>query len=190
MNTEELRETFKDILNRTDCTEEHVTTFVNMGLGRVERVLKLDLQKTSKTFKGQSSFSLPNDFLSLILVKLNGNTCQRVPDTYDAKPFVKEPVYRITEGILEFPSRAIGPDDNVLVRYFKRSPDVEAHANLHADLIIYAALIYAADLFVDERKASFENTYGQLLAEVQMHNDLNQMSGLDMRVVNPYEGYV
>jgi hypothetical protein len=55
------------------------------------------------------------------------------------------------------------------------------------DLVVYAALIYAADLFVDVRKADFSNSFTEFMNEVQLMADRDEMSG-GVYVRNPYEG--
>jgi len=189
MNTEELRATFKDILNRTDCTEDQVNTLINLGLGRVERTLRLRISQSHRTFTGQSVIDLPEDFLSLSHVKLNGKTVQRVPETYDAEPGCLDPVYQVLEGQVVFPNPVVKPGDAVRVSYYRRSGEAR-YAEELPDLIIYAALTFAADLFVDDRKQGFEQTYLMIASEAQMASDIEQMTGLDLRVRNPYEGLV
>ncbi len=195
MNIEDLREAFKDILNRTDCTEDQVTRLMNLGLNRVQRALKLNSERSSLSSTGLNFIPLPDDFLALEVVMLNGFPCQRVPITYSAPfPDCKDPVYLIVDGGVSFPNNSVGELDIVDLRYFKKFPVVSATGQSFddglSDLLIYASLVFAASLFVDDRKRAFEQDFQSMLLEVQQANDAENFSGLYLAVRNPYEGLV
>lgn len=195
MNIEDLREAFKDILNRTDCTEDQVTRLMNLGLNRVQRALKLNSKRSSLSSTGLNFIRLPDDFLALEVVTLNGFPCQRVPITYSAPfPDCKDPVYLIVDGGVSFPNNSVGKLDVVDLRYFKKFPVVSTTGQSFddglSDLLIYASLVFAASLFVDDRKQDFEHDFQSMLLEVQQANDAENFSGLYLAVRNPYEGLV
>jgi hypothetical protein len=55
--------------------------------------------------------------------------------------------------------------------------DENALAAVAPDLIIYAALTYASDYYLDERAALFETKYNQFLSEIQEQANDQEMNG-------------
>ena len=56
--------------------------------------------------------------------------------------------------------------------------DENALAAASSDLIIYGALSYAADYFLDERGPLFEQRYSQCMAEIQEQANSAEQSGM------------
>ena len=55
--------------------------------------------------------------------------------------------------------------------------DTNALSVAAPDLIIYAALTYAADFYLDERAEIFENKYTTFLAEIQEQANDQELNG-------------
>lgn len=180
MNYGELRAHFQDVLNRSDCTDAQADTFISMGIRRTERLLRTPIQKTTlevtvdETWPGW--LTIPADYLSVSYVQVNDVSVPRItsgqPDggylienaRFNFKPDVTEgDVIKIVY-YNEFPQ---GVGDNAITTYSAVLPDV----------IVYAALLFACDTFVDERKATFERTLAAIVDEVQTFADIDEMSG-------------
>lgn len=58
-----------------------------------------------------------------------------------------------------------------------QNTDENAIAAVAPDLIIYAALTYAADYYLDERAALIEQKYGLFLSEIQEQANDQEMNG-------------
>lgn len=191
MNYYEMREMFLDILNRTDVTPEDADKFIYLGVTRIDRRLRTILQKRVETLTLRTSgdFQIPYDML----------TVDRIEDAHGVIPRVgtvrpNERGYRITPtGI------SVGHSvEQITLTYYsefdKSIPDVDSgtiprHAGVIPDVVVYGALIYAADKFEDSRAERFENTFERLLAEVQLMSDEVELGGHPV-ISNPYEGYV
>lgn len=180
MNYGELRSHFQDVLNRSDCSDQQADTFISMGIRRTERLLRTPLQKTTYEVTVDGTWpgylAVPADFLSISYLQVNGVSVPRItagqPDggylIENARFYFKPDV---TEGdvikIIYYNEFAQGVGDAAITTYSAVIPDV----------IVYAALVFACDTFVDERKMTFEGTLGQIVQEVQAFADLDEMSG-------------
>ena len=71
----------------------------------------------------------------------------------------------------EFPTLATDTDSNALTA-------------IASDILTYTALSYAADYFMDERAALFEQKSGQFLAELQEQSNSAEQSGIN-QVMRP-----
>lgn len=191
MNYGELREQFKELLNRDDCTDSLADRFITMGLTRIERVLRTPLQRIIQSLTVDGSFDgaiyIPTDYLGLHQIRVNGYPIPRlIADQRDRSGFY-------IEGSTFIFTVPLGDGDKIEVEYyneFTANPSQIAITNYSyvlGDVVIYAALIFAADHFLDIRKADFNATFQGLVTEVQTMADLSEMSGGSM-VITPYGG--
>ena len=74
----------------------------------------------------------------------------------------------------EFPEMTTDTDENSLAR-------------VASDLIIYAALVYAADYFLDERAQVFDQKYLYFMTELQEQANVAELSGTLQRIRPSYE---
>jgi len=190
MNKGAIRTHFKALLNRSDCTNALADTFVDQGISRIQRVLRIpsmeaiqpyaitshifgrDLEDASQT----SSIALPATALEVIDIYHNNSALTRVPLhemlSMKATGQAGTALHFTQQGttILLFPEPSSG---TVNVSYYgpfatmTADSDENALAATSSDLIIYAALSYAGDYFLDERGPIFEEKYLQFLAEEQ-----------------------
>jgi hypothetical protein len=204
MNKGELRNTFLTTLNRDDCTDDLADLFISQGLGRVERRLRSPMQKTTVTITVGDDWpgytTIPNDFLSMDYIKVNGVTLGRRTPTRVTECDERGPNafgwsdYYVEDAKIKFlPSIAEG--DIIEVRYYSTfdrgdaDTDVTTASVIIPDVVMYAALIPAGVYFSDERLAEFKTMYGELLIEVIEQVALDEMSG-GVTISNPYEGIV
>lgn len=175
----EIRSQFKSILNRRDCSDTLADTFLNQALLRCTRELRTPSQETygsmivGSTFDG---FPVPNDLVSIIAVIANN---QKVDFKSIARFFeldldsAGQPQFytRIGNKFQFSPSPTEGTE--LIVSYYGEftpfsGDSSETNLSLVApDILIYAALSYASDYFMDERGQAFEERYGQIRQALQ-----------------------
>ena len=86
---------------------------------------------------------------------------------------------------------------NVIMDYYAEFAELSSDSDTNgltsagSDLLIYTALGYAADYFLDERAPTFEAKSGQFLAEIQSQADTSDQSGVSqvIRPTHSYEDY-
>ena len=179
MNKGALRTHFKALLNRSDCLNALADTFIDQGISRIQRVLRIPSMEAIQTYAISSqtgSIALPATALEVIDIYHNNSALTRVPLhemlAMKATGQAGTSAHFTQQGttILLFPEP---PSGTVNVSYYgpfatmTADSDENSLAATSADLIMYAALSYAGDYFLDERAPIFEQKYGQFLAEEQ-----------------------
>lgn len=189
MNYGDIKSHFNNLLNRSDITTSLTETFIDQGIARIQRQLRTPLNENLTTYALASrttSITLPNDFLEIISLYYEGSELQRIPlSKYRAvavSPIQGSPTtfIRQQQDLFLHPEPSTG--DLVLYYYAEYPPmvlatDENALATVAPDLIIYAALTYAADYYLDERAPLFEQKYGMFLSEIQEQANDQEMNG-------------
>lgn len=200
MNYGELKTHFKDLLNRSDVTDALAGTFIDQGIGRIQRQLRSPMSERTLEYNissQTSSVTLPADFLELIslyhsnteLTRITMNRYRELTDyTYAGNP---QYFSRQGEKVFLFPE----PSSGTLVMYYHgeftkmtTNTDENIIAKVAPDLVIYAALTYASDWFLDERAELFENKFNQFMLEVQEQANDQELNG-SLQVINPSYRY-
>ena len=191
MNYGQLREQFEGLLKRRDMTPSQSETFLQQAVSRVQRVLRIPpMEKSvSVTYDGvtyqDGEIPIPNDYLRMIALTVTTPSGHervlRLKDLQTVLDLARSsddcPSAYVRRGGLwkvgptpaagtvfridyydEFPSLADPTDSG----YLTTGP---------TDLVIYAALSYAADWFVDKRAPAWEARFQSILAEVQNQAD-------------------
>ena len=189
MNYGDIKSHFNDLLNRSDITASLTTLFIDQSIARIQRQLRTPLNenKTTYTISGQTaSVTLPTDFLEIISLYLGGMELQRVPMS-KMRSLVNNPVAgtplvftREQQNLLLHPQPTSG--DLVLYYYgefeaMTADTDENDLAAVAPDLIIYGALGYAADYYLDERRDIFEAKFQQFLSELQEQANDQELNG-------------
>lgn len=200
MNYGELKTHFEALLNRSDITSALTTTFVDQGIARVQRQLRTPLneKKTDYTISGSiTSVTLPTDFLEIISLYQDRYELKRIPmakyrelqkSTLTGIPqcFTRE-----QQNLLLYPTPSSG---TLTLYYYAEFPALSANSDTNnlttvcPDLAIYSALTYAADYYLDERSAIFEQKYNQFLAEVQEQSNDQELNG-GIQTIQPSYSY-
>ena len=186
-----IRSHFMELLNRDDCTADLADTFLSQGFRRTMRVLRVPLFRVVDTFTVDETWTgtwtFPADYAGVYGVTVSGYRVNRITTgqedtlagfkmtstgisfepTLDEGMEVSIDYYSLNEGVTN--------DDSVPVYQ-----EIE-------DVIVYAALVYAASYFIDARKAEFENDFTTLYTEVQMDADVD---ALTFASINPVGGGV
>lgn len=189
MNYGDIKSHFNNVLNRSDITAALTETFIDQGIARIQRQLRTPLNENLSTYTITSrttSITLPNDFLEIISLYHEDIELQRIPmSKYRAvavSPIQGNPTtfIRQQQDLFLHPEPSSG--DLVLYYYAEFAPmvqntDENRLAAVAHDLIIYAALTYAADFYLDERAPLFETKYNQFLSEIQEQANDQEMNG-------------
>jgi len=199
MDYGELKTHFEALLNRSDITSSLTTTFIDQGIARIQRQLRTPLneKKTEYSITGKTtSVTLPSDFLEIISVyqdkyelnrisMKNYRQLQNSTATGTPKSFVRE-----QQKLLLHPTPTTG---TLTLYYYSEFPALSADSDTNnlttvaPDLIIYAALTYASDYFLDERATIFEDKYIQFLQEVQEQSNDQELNGGTQQIMPAYE---
>lgn len=194
MNKLGIRNQIKALMNRNDFTDALANTFIDQATARIQRTLRIaPMEKMGLytiTAVTPDTLVLPNDFLNVKhlytgtsvleyvdLAKFLGTTTTTgVPRIYT----------RIQGSLIVKPTPVV--DSTIVLVYYGEIPDLVADTDetwlsvIASDLLIYGALTYAADYFVDERKADFEARFGQIYAELEEQGRLGEMDQSAIRV--------
>lgn len=196
MNLGNIRTHFKALLNRSDITDALANTFIDQGIARVQRSLRIPSMEKQYNYSvvGATTFiTLPNDFLESISVYYDGHQLTKVPlqEILERQKTGEQgqPHYfcRQQGSYLISPSPSSG---TVTLDYYAQFPDMMLDtdenilAQVGSDLIIYAALTYAADYYIDERSPVFEQKFNQFMVEIQEQSNDAELSG-NMQAISP-----
>ena len=191
MNYGDLKTHFNNVLNRSDITTALTTTFIDQGIARVQRQLRTPMQEalTTYTLSGQTEYiTLPNDFIEIVSLYYRNTELTRVPmskfRSLNANNYSGNPTNftRQQEKLYLFPQPSSG---SIYLYYYNEFAPMTADsdennlAKVAPDLLIYAALTYAADYYLDTRTEAFEAKFNQFLLEVQEQaNDAETNGGV------------
>lgn len=201
MNKGELRTHFKELLNRSDCSDALADTFIDQSITRIERNLRIPTMEKTYSYTisaATDEVTIPNDFLEAINLYYENTSLNRVSMSrfldlstgdengtprYFTRQGGKFKLYPIpTSGTLVlnyyavFPAMASDTDQNDL-------------ALIASDLIVYGALSFAADYFLDERGQLFDGRFTQIFEQVQSQADDAETSG-SVQVIQPLAQYL
>jgi hypothetical protein len=189
MNKGELRTHFKELLNRSDCSDALADTFINQSITRIERNLRIPPMEKSYSYTISISTSevlIPSDFLEAINMYYANTSVNRVSMNRFLDVSVGgetgTPLYFTRQGtkFKIYPSPTSG---SLVLNYYASFPvmtsdtDENDLALIASDLIAYGALSFAADYFLDERGQLFEGRFTQLANELQGQADDAESSG-------------
>ena len=189
MNYGDIKTHFDALLNRSDITPTLTTNFIDQGIARIQRQLRTPLNENIVTYTITTqtpSVTVPNDFLEIISLYFGASELNRIPVS-KFRPLANNPVTgnptvfnRQQQDLQLWPQ----PTSGTLTLYYygefapmTLNSDENALAAVASDLIIYAALTYAADYYLDERGQLFEDKYNQFLAELQQQGDDQELNG-------------
>lgn len=187
----DIKTNFQSILNRRDITPSQVILFLNNGLQRIQRELRIPAIEKVSTFTtdGTPNVSVPTDLGALIGMSFN-DAVNRVVlkrvDLMDAIigssiPGTPRMFARQGSSYLLAPYPPAGTTGTLA--YYATIPRLSADTDTNwlsenaPDLWMYAALGYACDYFMDERLNNFESRYQQILGSLQDQALEDELSG-------------
>lgn len=200
MNKSQIRSQFLALLNRNDCSNELADTFLEQGLARIQRTLRVPSMEKVQTYTvndvAPNSLLLPSDFLNIkhlycgdtLLEYVDLNRYLRHNDSVDTPR-----VYTRIQGELKVkPTPAEGTE--ILMVYHGEIPDLTTDTSTNfiteiaPELLVYGAMTYAADYFIDERKPIFEETFNRVFAELMEQAYLTEFEQSAMAIASPFNG--
>ena len=200
MNKGQIRTHFKELLNRSDCSDGLADTFIDQATTRIQRLMRTPSMEVQQSYNivGQTpSIFLPTNLLEIISIYVDGNSLTRIPH--------HEMLQAQKTGQLGTPTQMCRQSVQVLLHpqptsgivyldYYAEFPTLTADTDTNAltetasDILTYTALSYAADYCMDERAPLFEQKSGQFLAEIQDHSKSAEQSGIN-QVIRPTAVY-
>ena len=197
----DIQTVIQGILNRRDLTPTLLNTFITMGIQRIQRVLRIPAMENILVYStdGTPTIPVPNDLLEIISIAFNDDVNQQKLVRVDQQtamrlsniPGIPTSYYRQRGNF------AIGPcppaGTYCYVTYYQDASglvnptDHNWITDASPDLLIYAALGYAADYYLDDRKQSFEQRYSQILSDLQGMADDDEL--LNASIGSAYSDY-
>jgi hypothetical protein len=177
----DVKNQFLGLLNRRDITSSLVNTFMDFAIQRIQRELRVPAMEKLIAVQtdGTANFQIPGDLLEVISLHTNDVTqhkklvradLQTILD-YSQIPGIPRYYYREGSTISVGPY----PPENTLIyfHYYVNADALSADADTNwiteiaPTLLIYAALSYACDYFLDDRKQLYEASYQQIADQIQ-----------------------
>lgn len=198
MNKSQIRTQFLALLNRNDCSNELADTFLEQSLARIQRTLRVPPMEKMETYTVNDvtpdSIVLPQDFLNIKYL-YSGQVLLEYVDLgrfLGQQHYVDTPrMYTRIQGSLNMhPTPPEGT--TLLMVYYGEIPDLTADTSTNflteiaPDLLIYGAMSYAADYFIDERKGMFEETYARVYGELVEQAQLSEMDQSSLAIGTPF----
>lgn len=175
MNYLQLKTQFLGLLNRRDITPSLTETFMGMAIQRIQRELRVSGMEAQAVVNPPDPILVPADLLELIsleyspdnetgwtrLVRVSG---QRADDLFNSG-VVGTPI-GFTRDLNVYNIGPASPDGSfIYIHYYAAFPALAADTDTNwltlnaPDLLIYSALGYAGDFYLDERAKLFEQRY-------------------------------
>ena len=196
MNKGQIRAHFLALLNRSDCPDALADTFIDQATTRIQRIMRTPAQEAQQTYSitsQTSAITIPTNLLEIISVYIDGVALTRIPHhemlqaQQTGEQGAPRNMCRQRSQILLHPQPTTG---TVYLDYYAEFPslatdsDSNALTQIASDILTYTALSYAADYFMDERAALFEQKSGQFLGEIQEQSNSAEQSGIN-QVMRP-----
>ena len=189
MNYGDLKTHFEALLNRSDITASLTKTFIDQGIARIQRQLRTPMneKKVDYTISNKTSYvTLPQDFLEIIALYQDQYELQRMTVRQ-----YRERNKSGAEGVPRFFMREqqrlylhpVPSSGTLTLFYYCDFPQLVNNADendltaVAADLVIYSALTFASDYYLDERAQIFEQKYQQFFAEIQEQANDQELQG-------------
>lgn len=190
MNYGDLKLHFNDVLNRSDITTVLTERFIDQGLARIQRSLRVPFMEKQRNYTISSlttDITLPNDFIETRdLYHSSGTTLERVSmetmQGLKANNLVGNPTKYAREqaSLLLYPHPG---DGTITLNYYAELDEFASDSTettiskVAPDLVLYAGLTFAADFYLDERSPLFEAKFKAFLEELQEQSNDQELNG-------------
>lgn len=203
MNKAGIRTQLLGLLNRNDCTNAQADIFIEQALARIQRTLRVPAMEAQEVITTNDTngdtIVLPADYLNMKYIytpKEDGTSLMleyKDVATFLAIPSsVGVPAYytRIRGELKMKPYPQVGSTINMI--YYNEIPDLVNDTDenfltiIAPDLLVYGALTFAADYFVDDRKQVFEERFAAVYSEVDEQARLVEMDQSSIAISPAY----
>lgn len=190
MTLDQLKAQFTSVMNRRDLTANTalVGTFINQAIVRVQRELRIPaMEKVASVLIGGTfdGLAIPSDLLELKEIRPTSSNVRLRKDTLDRAYCAAQsngiPQIYARQGAKWIVGPAPSAGDTINITYYAELPplvngtDSNVISVIAWDLIVYAALSYASEYFVDKRQTAFEGRYQQILTDLQEQADQDEL---------------
>lgn len=177
----DVKNQFLGLLNRRDITPTLTDTFMGFGIQRIQRELRVPAMEKIATVlaDGSPQIPVPGDLLEVISIHTNDQANHNKLVRCDLQTILD---YSRIAGVPKFYYREatsfnLGPyppsGTAIWINYFADASNLSADTDTNwitevaPTLLIYAALSYSADYYLDDRKQMFEASYIQIAEQLQ-----------------------
>jgi hypothetical protein len=191
VNYGDLKSSFTSILNRRDITASQITLFMDMGTRRIQRSLRVPPMERLyvHTSDGSGVIPVPTDLLQIISISMNASSYSHRLIKSDLETIL---AYQVTSDNPKFYCRSgsgwlIGPkapaDAVIHVRYYGEFEPLTTDNSVNwltlacPDLLLYSALTFSSDYFLDDRKSIFELRFVQIMDELMLQDFNDELEG-------------
>lgn len=197
MQYSEIKTTFTGILNRRDITPSQITTFLTLGAQYCARKLRVPFMEDllTQASDGTGLIPVPADFLEIVAIYTNDTNSTNKLERKDLQTVLQAaqcsgiPAYycRVGSNFVLGPK----PDGTVYVNYYATPAALVADTDSNwltenaPTALVYAALKYAADFFLDDRKKAFAETLGEDLSDVQEMANRDELTNASISAAYP-----
>lgn len=201
MTKQGIREQVKALMNRNDFTDALANTFIDQSVARIQRTLRVpSMEKTEIYTINQidpDTLVLPDDFLQVKHLYAGDILLEFVDlGKFLATPSVTGVPQIYTRLQAAYKVKPIPVVDSTInMIYYGEIPDLVNDNDetwlsvIASDLLVYGALTFAADYFVDERKATFEERFATVYSEVEEQALLSEMGQSALRIQPAHSDY-
>ena len=186
MNRGQLREDFLAILKRRDITTAQANAYLERGLGRATRLLRLPSMERSATYDMEevTDPEVPGDFLQLIALTWNDLYELRRVNLHEIlvnSASTGDPTVFSRRGG-EFIIKPQPTEGTLRIDYFGTFEELEDDADSNElseqapEAIIYGALCYASDTYMDDRAGTFESRFQQIITDLMDQKFSDEMT--------------
>ncbi len=201
MNYGQLKTAFETRLKRRDLPTGASGEYIQQGISRIQRTLRVPAMETTETVVIDGSYDpdvgidVPSDLLGLINISTINGSLRRAGliEVLGAVTEVGVPRIFAQRGL----TYLLGPypldADEIRIDYFAAPAALSDNTDSNflsiyaPDIIIYAALVYAADDYLDRRGPTWSQNYTALLAEYQAQADMDYLSGSSVAPTHFYD---
>lgn len=201
MDKQGIRDQVKALMNRNDFTDALADTFIDQAVARIQRTLRIPPMEKVELYTitdvSPETLILPNDFLNVKHLYSDDTLLEYVEmgkflSTATSTGIPK--IYTRLQGTLKVKPTPT-EDSTVTLVYYGEIPDLVEDTDetwlsaISSDLLIYGALTFAADYFVDERKPAFEERFAQIYGELEEQARIGEMDQSALRVQPAHSDY-
>ena len=196
MNLGQVRAQFRQVLDRDDCSSDDADGWLALGLGRVQRELRAPYLErvfyVDVAGSAMSDLTIPVDYIGMIDVLVDGSPLKRT--TYrelSRLPASTTPEWYARYRNFLYFKGSIPVGVRLEILYYGEATPLTGDTSTNEitsvcpDLLIYAALTYAADAYKLDNGSAFEGRYMSLLAQINQQAADDEIAAMSM-VVSPY----